>query len=123
MLADTGTWRHGGCMFDVGQKVACINDDFSATIRHIYKQLPVKDEIYTVRDVRIGRAQVTSGGGGDVSFLVLLQELKNPDDPYMADGAAEEMGFRSDRFAPLEELENSEYATEEEPYVFTQPSH
>ncbi|MEX1118653.1 MAG: hypothetical protein WEB60_07650 [Terrimicrobiaceae bacterium] len=110
-------------MFDAGQKVACINDDFSATIRHIYKQLPVKDEIYTVRDVRIGRAQVTSGGSGDVSFLVLLQELKNPDDPYMADGAAEEMGFRSDRFAPLEELENSEYATEEEPYVFTQPSH
>lgn len=108
-------------MFDVGQKVACINDDFSTTVRHIFKQLPVKDEIYTVRDVRIGRAQVT--GGGDVSFLVLLQELKNPDDPYMADGAAEEMGFRSDRFAPLEELENSEYATEEEPYVFTQPSH
>jgi len=108
-------------MFDVGQKVACINDDFSATVRRIFKQLPVKDEIYTVRDVRIGRAQVT--GGVDVSFLVLLQELKNPDDPYMADGAAEEMGFRSDRFAPLEELENSEYATEEEPYVFTQPSH
>jgi hypothetical protein len=106
-------------MFDVGQKVVCINDDFSATIRHIYKQLPLKDEIYTVRDVRIGRSQVTSGGGGsnDVSYLILLQELHNPDDPYMAEGAAEEMGFRSDRFAPLEELEDSEYAEEEEPFA------
>jgi len=99
-------------MFDVGQKVACINDDFSATIRHLYRQLPVKDEIYTVRAVSIGRARVTSaaGGGNDVSYLVLLEELHNPDDPYMAEGAGEEMGFRSDRFAPLEEIENTEYA-------------
>lgn len=110
-------------MFDVGQKVVCINDDFSATVRHIFKQLPLKDEIYTVRDVRIGRSQVTSGGGGSngVSYLVLLQELKNPDDPYMADGASEEMGFRSDRFAPLEELEDSEHTYEEEPEVFAMP--
>lgn len=108
-------------MFDVGQKVVCINDDFSATVRHIYRQLPVKDEIYTVRDVRIGRAQVTTSGAGEVSYLVLLEELHNPDDPYMAENAAEEMGFRSDRFAPLEELENSEYAEEEEPFTISNP--
>jgi hypothetical protein len=110
-------------MFDVGQKVVCINDDFSATVRHIYKQLPMKDEIYTVRDVRIGRAQVTSGSGGanDISYLVLLEEIANPDDPYMAEGASEEMGFRSDRFAPLEELEETEFAYAEESEVFAMP--
>lgn len=102
-------------MFDIGQKVACINDDFSATVRHLYKQLPRKDEIYTVREVSIGRSQVTSGAGGanEVSYLVLLEELHNPDDPYMQEGAGQEMGFRSDRFAPLEEIENSAYAEEE----------
>jgi hypothetical protein len=103
-------------MFEKGQKLACINDDFSATIRRLYRQLPRKDEIYTVRDVRIGRLNVTSGAGGDntISYLVLLEELHNPDDPYMREGAGEEMGFRSDRFAPLEELVDSEFAGEEE---------
>lgn len=102
-------------MFDKGQKVACINDDFSPTIRHLYRQLPRKDEIYTVRDIRIGRSKVTSaaGGGNDISYLVLLEELHNPDDPYMHESAGEEMGFRSDRFAPLEEIADSAYAEEE----------
>jgi len=106
-------------MFDKGQKVACINDDFSATVRHIYKELPRKDEIYTVREVSIGRSQVTSGAGGanDISYLVLLEELHNPDDPYMHESAGQEMGFRSDRFAPLEEIENTEYAEAEEVLV------
>jgi len=99
-------------MFEVGEKVVCVNDDFSATVRHIYRQLPRKDEIYTVRDVRIGRTQVT---GGDVSYLVLLRELHNPDDPYMRDGAGEEMGFRSDRFAPLIDTSVEEEAVESEP--------
>ncbi len=102
-------------MFEKGQKVVCINDDFSPTIRRLYRQLPVKDEIYTVRDVRIGRVRVTSGKGGanDISYLVLLEELVNPEDPYMKEGAGEEMGFRSDRFAPLEEIEETAYAEEE----------
>ena len=108
-------------MFDKGQKVACINDDFSATVRHIYKQLPRKDEIYTVREVSIGRSSVTSAAGGanDISYLVLLEELRNPDDPYMHEGAGQEMGFRSDRFAPLEEIEdeNTAYAEDEDELV------
>lgn len=102
-------------MFDKGQKLACINDDFSPTIRRLYRQLPKRDHVYTVRDVRIGRLHVTSGSGGDnaVSFLILLEELRNPDDPYMREGAGEEMGFRSDRFAPLEEAEVTGFAEEE----------
>jgi hypothetical protein len=103
-------------MFDKGQKLACINDDFSATVRRLYRQLPKRHHIYTVRDVRIGRLNVTSGSGGDnaVTFLVLLEELHNPEDPYMREGAEEEMGFRSDRFAPLEEAQQTEFAEEKE---------
>ncbi len=106
-------------MFDKGQKVACINDDFSPTIRHLYRQLPVKDEVYTVREVSIGRAKVTStaGGGNEISYLVLLEELHNPDDPYMHENAGQEMGFRSDRFAPLEEYTEEAEAEEELVYV------
>jgi hypothetical protein len=106
-------------MFDKGQKLACINDDFSATVRHLYRQLPRKDGIYTVREVRIGRLNVTSapGGGAAVSYLVLLEEIHNPDDPYMRDGAGEEMGFRSDRFAPLDELEYTGHSEKEEAFV------
>ena len=108
-------------MFEVGQRVVCVNGDFSPTVRHLYKSLPVKDGVYTVRDVGIGRARVTSGGGGEneVSYLLLLEELHNPDDPYMPEGAAEEMGFRSDRFAPLEEIENVEEEEEEVPHAFS----
>jgi hypothetical protein len=105
-------------MFDKGQRLSCINDDFSATIRRLYTQLPKRDHIYTVRDVRIGRLNVTSGskGGNAVSFLVLLEERHNPDDPYMREGASEEMGFRSDRFAPLEESERTDSTEKEEPF-------
>jgi hypothetical protein len=103
-------------MFDKGQKIACVNDHFSATIRRLYNQLPLKNRVYTVRDVRIGRLKVTSASSGDnaISFLVLLEELRNPNDPYMRDGAGEEMGFRSDRFAPLEEVEEGAFAEEQE---------
>jgi hypothetical protein len=102
-------------MFDKGQKLACVNDDFSFTVRRLYRQLPRKDSIYTVRDVRIGRVNVTSNSKGEnsLSYLVLLEELHNPDDPYMRAGAGEEMGFRSDRFAPLEENKETNAAHEE----------
>jgi hypothetical protein len=41
-----------------GQKVVCVNDTFSPTIRALYKQLPVKDNIYTVREVFLGREKI-----------------------------------------------------------------
>jgi hypothetical protein len=108
-------------MFEKGEKVVCVNGDFSATVRRLYRQLPVKDNIYTIRDVRIGRARVTSEkGASDVSFLVLLEELHNPDDPYMRDGAGEEMGFRSDRFAPMVDV-SDEAEVEEFLPAFSSP--
>ncbi len=103
-------------MFERGEKVVCVNGDFSPSVRRLYRQLPVKDHIYTIRDVGIGRVRVTSeAGANDVSYLVLLEELHNPDDPYMPEGRGEEMGFRSDRFAPLVETSLEEHATESIP--------
>lgn len=92
-------------MFEPGEKVVCVNGDFPALVRRIYKSLPVKDEVYTVRECALGR--VKSGGGGDsgVSYLVLLVELVNGPDPYMHPDKAEELGFRSDRFAPVIDVE------------------
>ena len=45
-----------------GQKVVCVNDTFPASIRALYQQLPVKDNIYTIREVFLGREKVVKGG-------------------------------------------------------------
>lgn len=84
-----------------GQRVVCINDTFSDFVRAIYAQLPVKGATYTVREVFLGRERIVKGGESATVGL-LLHELVNPPDPFHA--GKEELGFSSERFAPLEEL-------------------
>jgi hypothetical protein len=84
-----------------GQKVVCINDTFPAVIRAIYKQLPVKGTSYTIREVFLGREKIVRGGDSATVGL-LLHELHNPPDPFHQ--GQQELGFSSERFAPLEEL-------------------
>ena len=84
-----------------GQKVVCTNDSFTAVIRAIYKQLPVKGATYTIREVFLGREKVVKGGDSATVGL-LLAELTNPPDPFHA--GQQELGFSSERFAPLEEI-------------------
>lgn len=84
-----------------GQRVVCINDDFSDFVSAIYAQLPVKGKTYTVREVFLGRERIVKGGDSATVGL-LLHELVNPPDPFHA--GKEELGFSSERFAPLEEL-------------------
>jgi hypothetical protein len=93
-----------------GQKVVCINDEFSALVKAIYKQLPVKGKTYTIREVFLGREKVIKGGDSATVGLLLV-ELVNPPDPLHK--GQEELGFNSERFAPLEELP-PETAEEEE---------
>lgn len=95
-----------------GQKVVCINDTFSAFIKAIYKQLPVKGATYTIREVFLGREKVVNGSESATVGL-LLAELNNPPDPFHA--GKQELGFTSERFAPLEELpaEEAEEVAEE----------
>jgi hypothetical protein len=95
-----------------GQKVVCINDEFSQFIRAIYTALPVKGVTYTIREVFLGRERVVKGGD-TATVGLLLEELKNPPDPFHA--GQQELGFSSERFAPLEEVpaEEEEEAVEE----------
>jgi len=93
-----------------GQKVVCINDTFTDFIRAIYTQLPVKGKSYTIREVFLGREKVVKGGDTATAGL-LLEELQNPPDPFHA--GQQELGFSSERFAPLEEVPSEEVKEEE----------
>lgn len=84
-----------------GQKVVCVNDVFSSAVRALYQQLPVKGDTYTIREVFLGREKIVKGGDSATVGL-LLEELKNPPDPFHQ--GLQELGFSSERFAPLEEL-------------------
>lgn len=105
-------------MFKTGQRVVCINDDFEPWVYDLYRALPKKDKIYTVRAIGMGRSNPQFAINDDVQikltgaefdFLILLQELLNPDDPHSS--AKQELGFRAERFAPLQEdsVEEEEY--------------
>lgn len=94
-----------------GQKVVCINDTFPALIRAIYKQLPVKGVTYTIREVFLGREKVVKGGDSATVGL-LLAELTNPKDPFHQ--GEQELGFSSERFAPLEAKSDDERIEAEE---------
>jgi hypothetical protein len=87
----------------VGQRVVCINDTFEAWVHEYYDQLPTKGRTYQIRAVSLGRATLVGSEMAEVRLL--LEELHNPSDPHHMGG--EELGFRSDRFAPLEELEDN----------------
>ena len=94
-----------------GQKVACINDSFPQFVRAIYKELPVKGNVYTIREVFLGREKIVKGGDSATVGL-LLEELRNPPDPFHA--GQQELGFSSERFAPMEELPPEEAEAEQE---------
>ncbi|MFT3783495.1 MAG: hypothetical protein QM790_15895 [Nibricoccus sp.] len=93
-----------------GQKVICTNDSFPQFVRALYKQLPVKGKTYVVREVFLGREKIVKGGESATVGL-LLEELHNPPDPFHQ--GQQELGFSSERFAPLEELPDEENVEEE----------
>ncbi len=102
-------------MFQTGQRVVCVDDSFEPWVYDLYKALPRKNGIYTVRALGVGRsnpqfaldeeARLTVLGA-DPDLLVLLDELRNPDDPHST--IQQELGFRAERFAPLQEDEFEE---------------
>lgn len=95
-------------MFQTGQKVVCINDEFEPWVYDLYRSLPKKDHAYTIRSVAIGRSNPKFEVNDDAEIqmtdanydvLVLLEELINPEDPHSS--VRQELGFRGERFAPL----------------------
>jgi hypothetical protein len=101
-------------MYDPGEKVVCVNGKFDPIHKAIYKNLPIEGEVYTVRESSLGRVR-TGGKDSGCSFRVLLVEIVNGPDPYMNPDTAEELGFRSDRFAPMISEEQEAEAEMAEP--------
>lgn len=103
-------------MFQTGQKVVCINDTWATWVLSLYKNLPVKGSVYTIRDVGIGRVMPNAPrkednkiimDGGDEEITVTLVEIVNPPDPFHIDH--QELGFNSNRFAPIEKTKTEEH--------------
>ena len=103
-------------MFVKGPKVVCINDEFPAAAKKLYSQLPKRDSVYTVRSVYIGRGNYTRAESGqkDGEIGLLLEELVNPRDPSLKSNLQGELGFNSERFAPLVHEEDEMAWTEKE---------
>jgi len=93
-----------------GQRVICVNDVFTPSVRALYQQLPVKHDVYTIREVFLGREKIVRGGD-TATVGLLLEELKNPPDPFHQ--GSQELGFSSERFAPLEELPDEKVEAED----------
>lgn len=90
-------------MFDIGQKVVCVDDSFFAGINDIYNSLPEKDKTYTVRDV-------VPAWGLDLKETcgILLQECVN-----RPNSGGIEPAFQPHRFRELDETPLQEEAKEE----------
>ena len=93
-----------------GQRVIFVNDVFTPSVRALYQQLPVKHDVYTIREVFLGREKIVRGGD-TATVGLLLEELKNPPDPFHQ--GSQELGFSSERFAPLEELPDEKVEAED----------
>lgn len=93
-------------MFTNGQRVVCCDAEFTEFVKARYTALPVKDGIYTVREMMLGCNY--KGEAGEVA--IYLEELINP-----GNLKGVEYGFNAERFAPLTEetveVEEREYAT------------
>lgn len=114
--------RNNQIMFNTGEKVVCINSDFAPWVHDLYRQLPKKDSVYTIRAVRAGRSdpdfQVDADAnikmtGAEFDILVLLEELVNPDDPHS--NVKQELGFKAERFASLLDTTHEDEAWKDEP--------
>ena len=103
-------------MFEVGEKVVCVDDRFHPEIAYLFAALPVKGTVYTVRECDVGRSKWTSAekGWDSVEMKVLLVELVNGVDPSTEKGCPSELGFAARRFAPLTDISLTEESRKEE---------
>jgi hypothetical protein len=97
-------------MYQNGQKVVCIDDEFEPWVFDLFTALPKKNSVYTVRALKSGRSNPSFSVDKDANLsiqsaefdiLLLVEELINPNDPHSS--IEQELGFRAERFAPLQE--------------------
>ena len=78
-----------------GTKVICVDDRFPPEIFIYYTNLPIKDKVYTIRDVEVGVG--LNGEAGEIA--VTLVEISNPVSKVPPH---RERGFKVERFRELE---------------------
>ena len=78
-----------------GTKVVCVDDRFPPEIFIYYTNLPIKDKVYTIRDVEVGVG--LNGEAGEIA--VTLVEISNPVSKVPPH---RERGFKVERFRELE---------------------
>lgn len=89
----------------VGQQVVCVDDEFPKPLARYYVNLPTKGKVYTIRSVFVGRRLMHPTAEMDVGEIgLLLVELVNDKDPRSKH--QQELGFNSERFRPLLNLES-----------------
>lgn len=84
-------------MFEVGQRVVCVNDSFDAIQQATIPNLPERDQQYVVRDA----FQVTRNGTSSGIWALHLKEITNPPLPHPSGLGTFEPSFAADRFARL----------------------
>jgi len=92
-------------MFEPGQPVTCIDDKFPLGIEKLYPSLPVKGELYVIRDIVPGVG--VDGDRNKGAVCVYLIEIQGSINKHGI-----ERGFDGQRFAPLQ----TDDETEEEEY-------
>lgn len=105
-------------MFEVGQKVVCIDDKFTARVSEMFAELPKEGVTYTVRAVRLGRTNpgfLAPEVPREATVQLLLVELRNGADP--AHNHRGELGFNAERFRALRrQPKGPQEEPEDEPY-------
>lgn len=86
-------------MIKEGSEVVCINDVFPAQSIEAIPNRPVKNSVYTVREIRYYEHLDKAG--------VLLEEIRNPLNVRGILGAMLEPSFSITRFAPLDDVLDS----------------
>jgi hypothetical protein len=86
-------------MFVSGDKVVLVDDKWPAFIVW-YDEIPIKNKAYTVRDVRMARADVIDPETAEVA--ITLNECKNGPDPAFPELV--ELAFMATRFRKIDEI-------------------
>jgi len=99
-------------MFSVGQKVVLVDDKWPETVKQLYLALPVLNNVYVVRAVRVGvkADELIMDMRRVLEPSLLLVGLYNPTNKLGV-----EAGFAASRFRALDELKQT--AVEEQEAV------
>ncbi len=99
-------------MFEINQKVVCIDDAFGSVHRRHIKEFPIIGNIYTIRDIIPAQE-----ANGSETAAVLLHEIVNPPSPIRPEWG--ECGFMASRFREIEDMDQAEEMHTAEKLTYT----